>query len=50
MQFYILFNVLINTGPQDEMMSSAFQASLKVGYMSIILTTTTNDTDRLTLI
>ena len=32
-QFYILVTVLSNSGPQDEMMSSAFQASLKVAYI-----------------
>ncbi|CAB4030647.1 O-mannosyl-transferase 1, partial [Paramuricea clavata] len=35
LQFYILFSVLKNTGPQDDMMSSAFQASLKGGLASI---------------
>ena len=30
LQFFILFAVLFKTGPHDDMMSSAFQASLKV--------------------
>ena len=30
LQFYILFAVVRKTGPHDDMMSSAFQASLEV--------------------
>lgn len=35
MQFYIMFTLLFNSGPHDDMMSSAFQASLKGGLTKI---------------
>ena len=34
LQFYILFTVARKTGPHDDMMSSAFQASLEVKILS----------------
>ncbi|XP_046845716.1 protein O-mannosyl-transferase 1-like [Xenia sp. Carnegie-2017] len=34
-QFYVLLSLLTNSGPQDDMMSSAFQASLKGGLSTI---------------
>ena len=32
LQFYIMFTVLRKSGPHDDMMSSAFQASLEVAF------------------
>ena len=37
LQFVIFFAVLFKAGPHDDMMSSAFQASLQVHYRNILL-------------